>query len=432
VYASGKCYLYLGGQVIDTVAALTMIGSEGDRLGSRVAGGGDLNGDGFDDFAVYASGDSTSAGNVLVFYGSYGLDGVEDTLLGGSRRGDKFGYALSLRGDLNGDGFSDLVVGAPGEDSTGVVYVYLGSSAPDTFPDLVIHGELAGDYFGCAVSTTGDVNGDGYDDLIIGARLNSGTAFWAGKAYIFFGGPGMDASPDMEISGESIGDGSGSSVLICPDLNGDSYDDLIITAPYHNTAQGSDAGKVYIYLDGPLLDSSVDAELLGELAQDLFGYAVGAVDENGDGLADIVVGAPNHPGSGVQFGKVYLFHGGFPFDTTCDYSDTGTDSLDGLGFSIAAFNRFNYRPDGSGQFAAGAWNMNDRGAVKLYGEGLIPASVDGVSGFGGPHCRCIPQPVNRQHKDEPETCGRYGNHGGPLRCDREKGRRCFQLSSRCR
>jgi len=390
--ASGRCYLYLGGQEMDTLAALTITGAPGDRLGSRVAGGGDFNGDGFADFAVYSAGDSTSPGKVLVFFGSYFPDAVPDLILEGSGRGDNFGYALSLEGDLDGDGFSDLVVGAPGADSTGFVYIYFGSTAPDTLPDLVIRGETGGDYFGCSVSTAGDVDGDGMDDLVVGARLNSETAFWAGKVYVFSGGAVMDTIPDLEITGESMGDGFGSSVLISGDVNGDYYSDLIVGAPYFNTAQGTDAGKVYIYFGGPMLDASADAEIVGELSQDLFGYSIGAMDENGDGTGDVVVGAPNHPGSGVQFGKVYLYYGGSPFDTTCDYSDVGGDSLDGLGFSMASFERLVYQPDGSGQFASGAWNMDGRGGVRVYAGGQVTAGVDGVNGPDGFVVELFPNP----------------------------------------
>jgi len=377
-YSGGKCYLYLGGQVIDTLPRLTIVGKEGERLGSRVGGGGDLNGDGFDDFVIYAAGDTNSAGVVFVYLGGFQPDGVPDLIINGSGHGDRFGYAISLAGDLNGDGFSDLVIGAPEANSNGKIYIYFGSEEPDTIADLVIAGLSNDEFFGCAISTSGDVNGDGYDDLLVGARRNSDVSFWAGKAYLYLGGSQMDTTCDLEISGEFMGDGFGASVCISPDINGDNYDDFVIGAPYFNTTVGSDVGKVYIYLGGSSLDDVVDAEIIGELAQDMFGYSVASEDIDGDGLADVIIGAPNYGGTEVQMGKVYLFYGGIPFDTTCDFADVGLDTLDGLGFSVAAFSQLTYHSDGSGEFAAGAWNMDGKGAVEIYGSELVPTSADAI------------------------------------------------------
>jgi len=242
----------------------------------------------------------------------------------------------------------------------------------------ILHGESRGDQFGISIANAGDVNGDGYDDILVGAGRNSEVSFWAGKVYLYLGGSQIDTTCDLELSGEFMGDGFGTSVCISPDVNGDSYGDLIIGAPYFNTSEGSDVGKVYVYFGGLSMDPVVDVEVIGELLQDIFGYSIASGDVDGDNLGNLIIGALNYGGSEAQMGRVYLFCGGIPFDITCDFWDTGLDTLDGLGFSLSAFGQFTYHGDGSGGFAAGAWNMNGRGAVKVYGSELIPASAGAI------------------------------------------------------
>ena len=128
--------------------------------------------------------------------------------------------------------------------------------------DVILIGESVGDYFGFSVSTAGDVNGDGFSDVIVGAYTNDAGGTDAGRAYIFFGGASMDNTADVTLTGASDEDKFGTSVSTAGDVNGDGYFDVIVGANY-NDAGGSDAGSAYIYLGGAGMDDVADLILTG-------------------------------------------------------------------------------------------------------------------------------------------------------------------------
>ena len=119
-------------------------------------------------------------------------EAITERFFTGQAAGDLFGYSVSRAGDVNGDGYSDIIVGANGNDAggnnAGRAYIYFGGASMDNTADVILTGEAAGDYFGYSVSTAGDVNGDGYSDVIVGAYLNDAGGSDAGRAYIYFGG----------------------------------------------------------------------------------------------------------------------------------------------------------------------------------------------------------------------------------------------------
>jgi len=166
----------------------------------------------------------------------------------GENDGDEFGFAVGTAGDVNGDGYADLVVGASGYGALrGKVYVYHGGSTGLTTgpADWTAGGENDDDLFGCAVGTAGDVNGDGYDDLVVGA---SDYAISRGKVYVYHGGStGLTAGPaDWTAGGENGGDHFGYAVGTAGDVNGDGYADLVVGADYYDSVRG----KVYVYHGG--------------------------------------------------------------------------------------------------------------------------------------------------------------------------------------
>lgn len=375
--SSGRCYLFLGSAFADTLVDGQFTGLAGEKVGGNVAGNGDLNGDGYADMAVAALGagdGGVNAGKVYVFFGGQSPDMTPDLTLVGSGDNAAFGQGLALEGDLNGDGFSDLVVGAPGADSTGVVYVYFGGNPMDTTPDLILRGEHSADQFGSDVSTGGDVNADGFADLLVGAPRNSDTATWAGKAYIYFGGASMDSIADLSMTGETIADNFGSNVEICHDIDGDKHDDFLVSAPYYDPNLYADAGRVYIYHGGPAVDATFDGTLDGDTPGSEFGYALSSADVNGDSLTDIIVGAPNYGSAYAQIGKVYLYDGGGALPVLA-YTDIGTNAYDGLGISVAGLGMYHFNRNGTREFVAGGWNVNSTGAAYLYGEPVDPTGV---------------------------------------------------------
>ena len=228
--------------------------------------------------------------------------------ISGDSTGDRYSI-VGGGGDVNGDGYNDFIVGAP---EGNYAELFLGGPDFDTIPDLTFRGE-GNHFFGCEVSIKGDLNNDGYNDIIIGdSAYDLGGQFGisnAGKVYIFYGGSKLDTIPDVEIV---VGDidknigwyySFGGAITCGPDVNNDGYDDLIVSAPHDDI----DAhGRVYIYFGGPGFNNQYDILLEGEYHFDFFGVDIDDVgDINKDGFDDIIVGA-----DGTKPGKAYLLYGG--------------------------------------------------------------------------------------------------------------------------
>jgi hypothetical protein len=339
----------------------------GDVFGRAVASAGDMNGDGYADFAVgapgYAAGVALAVGRVYVYFGGPAADLVPDLVLTGVAAGDQLGGSVSGAGDVNGDGYADLLVGAPGNDdggsNAGAAYLFYGGPAPDAIADLVFTGAAAGDALGSSVSAAGDVNGDGYADLVIGAGSNDAGGTTAGRVYVYLGGPGADTIADWVFTGEVAGEQLGAAVAGAGDVNGDGFADIIAGAP-SNDLDGTNAGRAYVYYGGLVADSRPDLVLHGAAAGDLFGFSVaGAGDVNGDGFGDLVVGAGNNDAGGADGGAAYVFYGGVGADNRADLVFTGSASSV-LGVCVGAAGDVN--GDGFGDVVAGA-NGHDGAGV---------------------------------------------------------------------
>jgi hypothetical protein len=280
---------------------------EYDWFGISVSGAGDVNGDGYADVIVGARGDdpggNTNAGSAYVYSGK---DGSVLYTFHGDSEDEWFGRSVSGAGDVNGDGYADVIVGAYRDDlggntSAGSAYVYSGEDGSVLY---TFHGDSKGDRFGYSVSGAGDVNGDGYADVIVGAHWNDpGGKPHAGSAYVY---SGKDGKLLYTFHGDSGYDWFGFSVSGAGDVNGDGYADVIVGVPENDPGGNTNAGSAYVYSGK---DGSVLYTFHGDSGYDWFGFSVsGASDVNGDGYADVIVGVPeNDPGGNTNAGSAYVF-----------------------------------------------------------------------------------------------------------------------------
>jgi hypothetical protein len=292
---------------------------------------------------------------------------------------DNYGWSVADAGDVNGDGFDDVIVGAIYNDTAakdaGKAYVYLGGPVVSTTPFVTMTGMATNDQFGVSVAGAGDVNGDGYADVIVGARLNSLNGNAAGAAFLYFGGPAMSGNPDVVLLGEANDDWFGNSVSGAGDVNHDGYADVIVGAPY-NDRGGSAAGAAYLFFGGARMDNHADVVLVGEMHDDQFGWSVsGAGDMNGDGYADVIVGARLHcvdttlcPGAAYARGRAYIFSGGPAMDATADLVLNGDAANDWFGNTVAGVGDLN--GDGFSDVAVGA----------IYADPVVGAAVLSAAG----------------------------------------------------
>jgi hypothetical protein len=205
------------------------------------------------------------------------------------QEGAFFGWSVATAGDVNGDGYADVIVGAPffdnGEINDGRVFVYHGSeNGLYTSYSWIAEADKENANFGTAVSTAGDVNGDGYADVIVGASGYDLVEGGEGRAYVYLGSSaGLDDNPDWIIEGDQNDENLGHAVGAAGDVNGDGYADVIVSAP--GTKIGEDGeGQVLVYLGGVSgLSKSPAWTVEGENVSARFGWSVGtAGDVNGD------------------------------------------------------------------------------------------------------------------------------------------------------
>ena len=342
---AGKTYLVYGSSTLSgtldlSAADASFIGENAaDYSGLSVSSAGDVNGDGYDDILIGASGNDDGgnlAGKTYLIYGSSTLSGTLDLSAAdasfiGENADDVSGYSISSAGDVNGDGYDDILIGAYGSGAGKSYLIYGSSTLLGTLDlsaaDASFIGENAYDSSGWSVSGAGDVNGDGYDDVLIGATSNDDGGSGAGKSYLIYGSSTLLGTLDLSAAdasfiGENVSDGSGWPVSDAGDVNGDGYDDILVGA-YGNSDGGSFAGKSYlIYGSSTLLGtldlSAADASFIGENVSDYSGRsASNAGDIDGDGLSDILIGAYGNDDGGISAGKAYLIYS----DNECQPED---------------------------------------------------------------------------------------------------------------
>jgi hypothetical protein len=374
-----------------------------DFSGSHIAGVGDVNGDGVRDFVTTApgadnNGRADSGSSYVVLAGSTGRIDLSDPgsqgfRIDGAASGDNSGSSVAGAGDLNGDGIDDLLIGAPGADNNGrqgagSTYVVFGGASVDVDLGTLgsrgfrIDGATAGDNGGWSVADAGDVNGDGIDDLLIGApgadnngRTNSGSA------YLVFGGSTTDVDLNVlgdrgyRIDGPGVPAVVGASVAGAGDVNGDGYDEMLVRADSPNP--GSTGGSAYVVFGGGDTDD-VDLGAVGTRGWRIDGidifdgagvlklWTAGAGDANADGFDDILIGAPGADHNGrTDSGSAYLVFGGDPDPVdlqslgTRGYRIDGAKKYDRVGRAVAGAGDVN--ADGYDDLLIGAWRANTNG-----------------------------------------------------------------------
>lgn len=287
----------------------------GAQAGFAVASAGDVNGDGYSDVIIGAplfDSSKPNQGAFFIYFGSsLGLNpNAGITCTGDNKVGNSyFGSALSGAGDVNSDGFSDVVVGSwaytNGETEEGAAYVYYGSAAGINLTGFKIESNQAGAKFGSSVAGAGDVNGDGFSDIVVGAPEYTKTIPKAGGVFIFMGSQAGITTAASDIIESTQGYSKyGLSVASAGDVNGDGYSDVIVGA-YDYINGSSKVGAAFVY-DGSQSGLVHDFSRIcyGSLDGAKFGYSVSSAgDINADGYSDILVGAPNYFDGQGQNGK---------------------------------------------------------------------------------------------------------------------------------
>ena len=366
-------------------------------FGISIAAAGDVNGDGYGDVIVGASefdNGQLGEGRVFAYHGSpTGLHTTPDWSVEGEQPGANFGVSVGTAGDVNGDGYDDVIVGANfydnGQLDEGRALVYHGSAAGlATTPAWTAEGNQANGSFGYAARGAGDVNGDGYHDVIVGAPAYDNGQLDEGRAYVYLGSPqGRKPAPSWIVEGNQAGTQGGcacfgQSVGTAGDVNGDGYDDVIVGAPFYDHGQNNE-GSAFLYL-GSALGLRKRASWRGEANQEnaYFGRAVGSAgDVNGDGYDDIVVGADYYDQDQQDEGAAFVYHGS-PSGPSTTAQWIGDTNLGGTRYGASVGTAGDVNGDGFGDLIVGApswWGTPSTGgaAFAYFGSASgLPAAPD--------------------------------------------------------
>ena len=356
----GHVYVYYGGSDMDNISDLSFTGSQMfAELGFSMAGNGDLNNDGYGDFAFTIGFDYTDC-SCQVYWGGPAIDEITDLTISGqsqmvSMNDNYFGCVVAGAGDVNNDGNDDIMVSASDYlndqgDNVGRVYLYYGGPAMDNTADLIFTGTEDYGKFGSSLASAGDVNNDNYDDILIGAYDEANN----GRVYLYLGGAAMDNTPDVVMTGESSGDEFGNALAGVGDVNSDGYDDFCIGAQHKS--------KIYLFLGGETINSTADLTDL-KMTNTGFGTAIsGGGDFNNDGYDDIIAGACKYSSN---TGVVYIYYGGPTPDLTTDLTVTHMPSGDYFGTAVSMVGDVN-NDDYDDFLATVSRPMSENKAVYLY------------------------------------------------------------------
>lgn len=272
----------------------------------------DFNGDGYDDTLVGSHTSFNEAdlpGRVYVYFGGPGVsfDTTARATLRDFATESWFGVSLDTAGDFDGDGFADVVIGAPKSDNRGTdagrAYLYRGGAGTtfDSAPDAIFDGEIANASFGISVASAGDVNGDGFSDVIVGASGSPG----GGGAYLFFGGVPSPHTviPDGLLASGPTSLGYGLSVAGVGDVDGDGFGDVVVGSTGYQGSNPAEICSSDLYLggEGDVFDPELDGTIHGGVGEQCYLRVINAGDFNGDGFSDVVARISNRSEGGRIF-----------------------------------------------------------------------------------------------------------------------------------
>jgi hypothetical protein len=405
----GRVFVYNGAAAgLGTSPSWTSESNQaGAYFGWSVSGAGDVNGDGYDDVIIGATdfdNGQTDEGRAFVYYGSTsGLSSSPAWTAESNQADGEFGYSVASAGDVNGDGYDDVIIGAElfdnGHNDEGQAFVYLGSASglgPDGTPlnaDWTAQSDQAGAHFGFSVAGAGDVDGDTFDDVIVGAYHYGNDQSGEGRAYAYLGSAsGLATTADWTAEGDQVDALFGVSVGTAGDVNADGYSEVIVGANGHDNGQ-SNEGRAYAFMgsaSGLMTSPSWMAE--SDQASAEFGRSVAAAgDVNGDGYADVTIGAIFFVGGALDEGRAYLYEGSASgLGTSPAWTADGDQTAALFGFPVATAGDVNR--DGYSDLVIGAPffdnGQTDEGAAFLYvGVPHLVLHHDKISqtsgGFGG-------------------------------------------------
>ena len=295
---SGRTLLELAQErkkIESTIPDMIFDGDPNSFLGAPIACG-DVDGDGYDDILISAWRYNNLRGRVYLFYGGPDMDTTADLILEGQNAGDSFGHGISF-GDIDNDGYEDIIIVACHySEKRGRAYLYWGSdrNSMDANPDKIFDGENEkGSLFGVS-SAVYDIDNDGYDDIILGAT---------GRAYLYFGNTkeSMDTSYDLIFKKENPEYSFGHRIG-CGDIDNDGYGDIVI-GPWW-----SSHGQAYLYYGGSRSNMDTKADIIFEANSKSpgFGHGIVCVDQNKDGYDDVIIGNRDYNDDKC---RTYLFYG---------------------------------------------------------------------------------------------------------------------------